>query len=221
MKNETVKTSQTNEDGTGLTQLEELLSDHQPFHSNFQIDHFIIRKSAPTAFGQYVQVLRELDARVEELKSAYVRIEKQKIECSSLESAIPRSKSREIHALDILEANRKLDHEETMQTDRFREFARLYSIAVQLKEEVGELTQERRDKLDAENWETVLAERFVFQIQNNARDFDLSETVISLPDAMAKRIIAAAKSGDVHERFSLPEVRPAVTEEQVKGFICR
>ena len=48
--------------------LQDLLQDHQLFHSQFQQDYFITLKAGGTLYGQYKQALRELYKRFRGLR---------------------------------------------------------------------------------------------------------------------------------------------------------
>jgi hypothetical protein len=50
------------------SRLKAMLDDHQKYHSNLQIDRFIIYKSGVTPYGMYKQALRELYSRYESMK---------------------------------------------------------------------------------------------------------------------------------------------------------
>ncbi|MCY2966046.1 MAG: hypothetical protein NT069_20850, partial [Planctomycetota bacterium] len=51
-----------------MIRIHELLVDHQPYHSNFQMDYLITRRHGGTLFACYKQSLRELERRFRALQ---------------------------------------------------------------------------------------------------------------------------------------------------------
>jgi len=114
-----------------MNDLVSLLDDHQRYHSDFQIDHFIIARSGGTKYGMYKQALRELDKRTRALRSLYANKRPDPAD--------------EFEAYDADDRGRVI-------ADTEREFLRFYAIASALKREIGELTPERRRELDEDMW---------------------------------------------------------------------
>src|SRR5579863_2272034 len=54
-----------------MIELSDLLTDHQEFHSDLQMDSFITARSGGTLYGCYKQALRELATRVRALRERY------------------------------------------------------------------------------------------------------------------------------------------------------
>lgn len=139
----------------------DLLKDHQLYHSDFQMDHFITIRSGGTPYGQYKQALRELDKRKRGLKGLYAEKALLQIDIDELEHEIIQAEESYVNKVDYeLERNRVKRGQKIMQIedldrniqDTEREFVRFYSQAASLKEQIGELTQERRKQLDEEMW---------------------------------------------------------------------
>lgn len=135
---------------------DELVQDHQLFHTEYQIDHFIIG-SAGTPYAQYQQALRELVKRYRGLKQLEVqlcrnRLERQKLQarldCDDVETAI----DRELLRLEVME--KQMQEEETERSMRHtkREFTRFFRIADSLKTKLGEIDDKRRYELEEEKW---------------------------------------------------------------------
>jgi hypothetical protein len=141
----------------------ELLKDHQLYHSDFQIDNFITLRSGGTPYGQYKQALRELDKRKRGLKELYSEKALLQIDIDEFEHEIIKTEgSYFMKDCDYeLERNKVKRGQKIMQMedldrnikDTEREFSRFYSQAASLKEQIGELTPEKRKKLDEEMWE--------------------------------------------------------------------
>jgi|LGOV01.1.fsa_nt_gb predicted nucleic acid-binding OB-fold protein len=139
----------------------ELLVDHQLYHSDFQMDHFITIRAGGTVYGQYKQALRELDKRKRGLKQLYSEKALLQIDIDELDYLINKAEDSDIAEVDYeLERNRVKCGQKVMTMedldrnikDTEREFVRFYSQAASLKEQIGELTPERRKQLDEEMW---------------------------------------------------------------------
>lgn len=137
-----------------IENLKELLDDHQIYHSDFQMDNFITIRAGETQYGQYKQALRELFKRYRGLKELYVAKELLQVDIDELEfEEIPSLKYNHRrnminltkHRMDLEDLERNIEHTE-------REFKRFYAQADALKKEIGELTPEKRNKLDQEMW---------------------------------------------------------------------
>lgn len=138
--------------------LKELLKDHQIYHSDFQMDNFITIRSGETQYGQYKQALRELFKRYRGLKEIYVAKELLQVDIdestdncrlSCGAGFIFEERRDKInlakHKMDMEDLEKNIEHTE-------REFKRFYAQADALKKVIGELTPEKRDKLDQKMW---------------------------------------------------------------------
>ena len=136
--------------------LKELLDDHQLFHSKFQQDQLITTKGVGTPYGQYKQSLRELYKRVRGYREDVANRDQLIVDIDELEWELENSE------LDQFEARRKeielkrkialLEESERLVKETAREGKRFYQQAVALKNMIGELTSEKREKLDREMW---------------------------------------------------------------------
>jgi hypothetical protein len=136
----------------------ELLADHQRFHSTFQIDYFITAESGGTVYGMYKQALRELDKRYRGLFGAGGLLHDREDltdELAELGGRWWTRISRRRHARVQRQLRRKeaasVELDQVIH-DSAREFLRFYQQATALKEQIGELTHERRDELDRDMW---------------------------------------------------------------------
>ena len=113
--------------------LGDIIKDHQIFHSNFQVDHFIVGGDCPTLYGRYRQTLRELVRRIRSLKYLYVKRERLKIDHDRT-LQIPDAeddldlRSRELDRLEVVMGMEELDR---VIADTEREFRRFYAHAEQ------------------------------------------------------------------------------------------
>lgn len=133
--------------------LESLLRDHQSYHSEFQIDHFILAQAGRTPWGMYRQAVRELATRLSGLQQSYLSRERLLLDIE--EAGEPKSdgsiESRR-KRLDAIEARANRDRLDRQIREQEREFRRFYAHAVALKQQLGELTQGKRERLEREFW---------------------------------------------------------------------
>lgn len=160
--------------------LKTLLDDHQTGMSEFQDDFLVTTKAGGTEYGCYKQALRELYKRFRGLREATCDRDILKIEINKLD------KSGEL--IDKVEQRRKtMQIEECDRSikDTEREFLRFYQQAVYLKEKIGDLTDEKRKKLDREMWEYKIKEMAVIDYHTRAA---LSDNTIAFVRACPKEI---------------------------------
>ncbi len=136
--------------------VEELLKDHQIFHSDLQMDCFITGLSGGTPFGMYKQALRELDKRHRALRHLHIERERLRMKIPSKVVGWFRSKCHKLWALADIEAGFALEDQGRTIGDTWREFARFLQQARALKKKVGELTPKTRAVLDQIFWEDHL-----------------------------------------------------------------
>lgn len=142
-----------------MTDLTGLFDDHQMFHSDFQIDCFILG-SGGTTYGRYKQCLREVVKRWRSLKTSHISRERLKLELELLATCTTTGeRNRRINDLDCMEKRMQLEEIDRQMADTLREFNRFYAHATMLKEEVGELDPPKRKLLDEEMWEHKMKER--------------------------------------------------------------
>lgn len=125
-----------------MNDLKSLLAFHRPFHSNLQIDRWIIGKSGCTDYGMFKQALRELHSRLSALTNLWLDIE-------DTEAARP------IKRTDIVRKAMRLEGQRSTFEDTLREFARFLQHARILHARlIGNepLTPERIEQLDREEW---------------------------------------------------------------------
>lgn len=161
--------------------LKELLDDHQEFHSDLQMDHFITIRAGGTSYGQYKQALRELTKRYKALKTMYVDRELDKLDVSEAETKAatcpegitisPRSR------LLLAKARMKLEDMNHTIRDAEREFKRFYAQAVALKKKFPDLTPEKRQELDLEMWEHHIQKMAALDFISRGR---INENTVSL-----------------------------------------
>ncbi len=133
--------------------LKVLLGDHQLYHSDLQMERWIVARGNLTAYGRYKQALREVHKRYRGLKTLYVERQLVQIDVDELvaaDNADPFEKCRD--AVRLVQKRMALEDIEFNVTETAREFGKFVEIASALKKAVGTLTPERRDELDREEW---------------------------------------------------------------------
>lgn len=162
--------------------LKELLNDHQTGMSEFQDDYFVTIKAGGTVYGCYKQALRELYKRFRGLRETTCDRDILKIEINQLD----KSDGEELK--DKVELRRKKMQIEECDRgikDTQREFVRFYQQAIYLKEKVGELTDEKRKKLDMEMWEYKIKEMAVIDYSSTGH---LSENTMRFTKCCPKEM---------------------------------
>jgi hypothetical protein len=133
--------------------LKELLDDHQFGMSKFQDNYFVTQRAGGTLYGQYKQSLRELFTRFTILREDFFNYEIEKIEIEKLQNSLNSGEIENKYEKKIVDLNiRKriigLYEKERYLEETKREFFNFYRQAVHLKGLIGDLSQEKRDKLD-------------------------------------------------------------------------
>lgn len=159
--------------------LKELLNDHQLYHSDFQMDYFITVKAGGTPYGQYKQALRELFKRYRGLKQLYPERELLLIDIDELNDELglygvesvqtARNYDEERAAIKLAQKEMALEDLEHNIRDTEREFARFYAQANILKEQIGELTAERRAALDRDMWQYKTRQQMAIDLITTGR----------------------------------------------------
>lgn len=140
-----------------------LLAEHNPFHSDFQLDLFITQRAGGTPWGQYTQALREFAQRWEGIKLDHLTIERLRLDlddlrvqrCPHFPWTATAARWRRRQALHLVEKRMALEGAERLAVAREREARRFFGQAVALRAAVlrgRELTPALRRELDHEQW---------------------------------------------------------------------
>ena len=171
--------------------LKNLLSNHKLYHSNYQMENFIISKNGGTLYGMWKQNLRELYKRSRGLRETYCDNEKLAIEIEQLEHQIKVEKDDFEKRLKEVELKRKImltEESERVLKDTEREFKKFYSQAVYLdgkmSEKHGELTEEVLHNLEIEFWEYQAKERIALDY---ATQGNMTKQTLELIQSMPQR----------------------------------
>lgn len=202
---------------------ERLLGDFQIYHSDLQVDSFIVnRAGGVTEYGKYFQCLREIHTRTTNLKDRRLALELLDIEIEEMESVVHTDKFAARKAR--IEYQRKLNAREEMVrniADTERELARFVAHAEQYKLSVGELTPERRAELDREQWTIKLMEYATLDCLYGGRPSrDTLEIMRSLPMDIRVDILARLQNGAALEQWFLSGDRnlPQLTSTNTSGI---
>lgn len=119
--------------------VDSLMQDHRPFHSDFQIDHFIVGR-AGTPWGRYQQCLREIATRVDAINEDEYAIRRIEL------------KAERANGNKVVYLRHRLERLHETLRDRRRELRRFTALAAALKAGLGVVDEERRAQLDADLW---------------------------------------------------------------------
>lgn len=178
-----------------IENLRELLSDHQIYHSDFQMDNFITIRAGETQYGQYKQALRELFKRYRGLKELYIGKELLQVDidelslkfCKNVFEIRRTNINLTKHRMDMDDLERNIEHTE-------REFKRFYAQANTLKKEIGELTPKKQNKLDQEMWIHKLKSMVAIDYITKGRIGENALTFIrSIPKEIRKPLLIEIK----------------------------
>lgn len=177
----------------------ELLDGYEERHSDFQMWRFIVGLSGVTAYGMFDQAQRELAVRTEVLRSAMLNLEAVNIRtarvCSPWRRALAwiRPFGRRILALQV--ARVAMERESIVQSlaNTKREAIEFERIIRELKEQVGELTPERRKELDEQMWLEKTAQQVALEaLSTDTLSVSTLQILTTAPDDWSKVVIARA-----------------------------
>jgi hypothetical protein len=158
--------------------IESLLKDYQGKHSKFQIDNFIVGCSGDT-WAQYKQALREIESRFE-----MVLVEKEKLIAAKKQLAALKGSANGDKAKRAAYGRYVRSYQKKLQSarDLKRELAAFYNYAIQLKEQIGDVDEVRRDELESESWARKGVKMVAIDLISQGRvSSQTFEFVLSLP----------------------------------------
>jgi len=135
-----------------LNNIDELLkNDLENRHSNFQISNFIIGKQGDP-WAQYKQCLIEIKGRLDNLEKLKEDAEILKIKMEEKRFYFPTKNNVIKKRLRKRRADRQLQNILSDIIGTEREMEAFINLAKKLKEEIGELTEEKRYQLETKSW---------------------------------------------------------------------
>ena len=169
-----------------------LLSDLEKYHSNFQIDNFIVGNQC-CAWSQYKQALREIHGRYETLIS-----QKEDLELNDLKTVW---RWRFGRRAQIKQNRRKRNRQALVDSiaETERELNRFVEIAVKLKKEIGGLGNGKREVLEANSWRQKALKMAGIDLLVNGRiGQPTMELILALPEKDRRGVLGILS----------PEARP-------------
>ncbi len=186
--------------------LAELLADYQPGPSEFAMDRHIIADAGPTLWAQYVQALRELHSRVVTLREMYFEREDRRLIFEGMAQA---AQPRKVLRRQRLKAGLTMLDLEIADVER--QFRHFYDRAWKLKQEIGPITPQRRNQLEAETWRERLRRMVRLDACNGGLQPRTIELMLNTPVEWRKELLAIAQDRDgaedwfrMHEPMNLP-----------------
>lgn len=141
-----------------------MMEDGRLAHSEFQIEHFILKKCGITPWGRYQQALREIRARVKSLKQMYRQL----------------GGATGEEAIALLELFGETE----------RELKTFLAAALEEKRVLGDLTEERKAELEKDYWAKVLRFRVECEqaAERNRISLSLVESIAALPEDIRSEV---------------------------------
>lgn len=206
-----------------------LLDDHQTGMSKFQDDYLVTLRAGGTLYGQYKQALRELYKRFRGLRELTCKHERLLIDIEELEEKLESEEGFDLKRSRVNYKEKVMLTEESTRAinDTEREFKRFYQQASYLKEEIGDLTDEKRHKLDMEMWEFKIKEMAAIDIVSAGRIRNVTyEFLSSAPKSMKRRIALELSDSDgliewydTKEEYHLPEKLPEIEMSSIQNLL--
>jgi len=180
--------------------IEQLIADHRHFHSEFQIEHFIVGTAGPTQWGRYKQAVHELERRQTGLRSAVVQLERARLRLGRLKRWCWVPWRREDRRLNILEATTGIADMERTISDTERERREFFRLACAMKADIGDLTEEKRARLETRYWFEHLRHQSLLEYHTTGGiNKNTLEAVLAIPQSA--EILAGVLGVNVAEQI--------------------
>jgi len=169
--------------------IEKLLVDYEKYHSEFQIDNFIIGKSGDD-WARYKQALREISTRYKSLINMREQFEIDSFGPSFYKKI--RAWLLPCRVREIYKDKRRRSRSEIVSeiAEIERELSRFIELAKSLRDRLGELTPERRRELEANSWREKAVKMAGLDLLTNGRVGSASlEFIMSLPKKDRRMVI--------------------------------
>lgn len=160
-----------------------LFADYNPRHSKYQIENFIIGINGRTQYGRYRQALRELYPRYRNIKNKIsnildleLQIEEWQPEQDETTTKFKLKESQKVVLMaSLADARAAL-------AQMLTEFKHFYSIATQIKDEIGDISGQV-DQLEGEYWVQTFKEKIALELFANGRlSQGVLETILAMPE---------------------------------------
>ena len=181
------------------------------------------------------QVLRELDTRREALKLDYLKLERAKLQIDRIEAEISGAGDGTIEArglaLDLTEARMTQDSVERTLHEREREFRRFYALAKALDEQIGPVSEERREQLEQEFWQHQLRATAGHELlAHGGISNQTLESIRAMPQSAREQLVEEVftvegkkqlKDWTLRFQPEFPDITPyLVSAEKVRAALC-
>ncbi|MEA1877354.1 MAG: hypothetical protein U9N86_10860 [Bacteroidota bacterium] len=177
--------------------INEILKDFNTGMSKFQEDYFVTCRESRTLYGQYKQAMRETYKRYRGLMESLFERKRTDIEIARLKhnsENLEDKFDRQIAQIDYDEKLLKVEEQERVIKDTKREFLNFYSQLISLKEQLGELTEEKKAKLEQDHWVTKVKEYAALDILSGGRiSKDTIELLQTFPMDLKQQILTEVK----------------------------
>ncbi len=195
--------------------VDSILQDHQLYHSEFQIDHFVTARGGDHhPWGMYVQCLRELHARRTTLKDAETVIAQNEVNIEETRWKLRKwawfqkakfEKRRTVIKLDTL-LRARVSFQKNLE-EIYRELNRFLEQAQALRKRLGgSITLDQRKKLDQDYWlHRLQLQVSVSILTKGTTPVDIIEMMPGLPSEV---------------RIPLMEFIQIVTKEKAREQLC-
>lgn len=187
--------------------LAELLDDYQPGPSEFAMDTHIIADAGPTLWAQYMQTLRELQGRFTTLREMYFERQDRTLLIESMARA---TRPRQVLKRLRLEAGLAMLDAEIVDVER--QFRHFYDRAACLKRDIGPITADRRNQLEAETWHARLTRMVRLDACNGGLQPRTAELVLNAPIKWREELLRLAQDRLGAETWFQTHKQPGLTK---------
>ena len=184
--------------------LELLLEDNRRGHSDFQLDRFItMRSGAYTPWGMYLQAVRELETRWDNVRGTYLFLEEEALRIELLRASVPffpltrkQRIRRRIAQLAVEQAELGLEGRKQNLPDLEREMLRFFAQADALRDHLpDDLTYAVKARLDEDLWYTKIKATLAADfIRTGCPGVGFYEFLPSLPRRIREQLMVDEKN---------------------------
>jgi hypothetical protein len=206
------------------SRIDELLADYQHFHSTLQMQAFITgRAGLGKPWGMYLQALRELKKRRDDLQQMDINQRRLALQIAELDGTkrpwfrsfwrlLAGELYRQREQLKLEELRNAMKEARLVRSDVQREFNEFYDQADKLKTELGPLTPEIRHQLDCEQWaHNLRASALLELLATDSMSTNTLEFLAAAPAELREKVLQDLKA------LGLPKGRVA---SDVRGIPC-
>jgi len=201
-----------------INKINELLKDFKGTQSSFQNQYFVVQKQG-TKYAQFIQALRELSSRVDNLRTQTFSYQRHLIDIEEIEYKLSKTNN------DFEKRRLEIDYKEKMfQTEPLKRSIKeteedvelFYKTAILLKEEIGDTSKEHLLELEIDMWKDKVRRNIALDWQiNGGLSKSSYEFLDSLPNKEKKEIVEEMKN---QEKFIFDFEKKETFEIDMKKF---